>query len=55
MGTGFGGVPFDEAARQMAAAYDHYLHPPARLDWDAVIARQKAICYDGTKQVVRGG
>lgn len=30
MGTGFGGVTFDEAARQMAAAYDHYLHPPAR-------------------------
>src|SRR6185312_3381129 len=24
MGTGFGGVPFDEAARQMAAAYRHY-------------------------------
>ena len=54
MGTGFGGVPFGEAARQMAAAYDHYLHPPHRLDWDAVIARQKAICYDGTRQVVKG-
>jgi O-acetyl-ADP-ribose deacetylase (regulator of RNase III) len=53
LGTGFGQVPFTEAARQMAAAYRHYLHPPARLDWDAVIARQKAICYDGPKQVVR--
>lgn len=54
MGTGFGGVPFSEAARQMAAAYRHYLNPPARrLDWDWVVDRQKAICYDGGRQVVR--
>jgi O-acetyl-ADP-ribose deacetylase (regulator of RNase III) len=53
MGTGFGGVPFDEAARQMAAAYRHYLEPPHRIDWDFVIERHKAICYDGTRQVVR--
>ncbi len=55
MGTGFGGVRFDEAARQMAAAYRHYLSPPHRLNWDTVVARQKAICYDGPHQVVRGG
>jgi O-acetyl-ADP-ribose deacetylase (regulator of RNase III) len=53
MGTGFGGMPFDEATRQMAAAYAHYLSPPHRLDWDTVIDRQKAICYDGNRQVVR--
>lgn len=53
MGTGFGGVPFDEAARQMAAAYRHYREPPHRLDWDFVVERQKAIHYDGGKQVVR--
>ena len=53
MGTGFGGVPFDEAARQMAAAYRHYLEPPHRIDWDFVIERQKAICYDGPRQVIR--
>jgi O-acetyl-ADP-ribose deacetylase (regulator of RNase III) len=53
MGTGFGGVPFDEAARQMAAAYRHYLDPPHHLDWDTVIERHKAISYDGGKQVVR--
>lgn len=53
MGTGFGGVPYSEAARQMAAAYHHYLDPPHRLDWDLVIERQKAIHYDGGKQVVR--
>ena len=53
MGTGFGGVPFDEAARQMAAAYRHYLNPPHRLDWDFVIERQKAITYNGNRQVVK--
>ena len=53
MGTGFGGVPFDEAARQMAAAYRHYLDPPHRLDWDFVVDRHRAICYDGKDQVAR--
>ena len=53
MGTGFGGVPFDEAARQMAAAYRHYLEPPHRLNWDVVADRQRAIAYDGTRQVAR--
>jgi O-acetyl-ADP-ribose deacetylase (regulator of RNase III) len=53
MGTGFGGVPFGEAARQMAAAYRHYLEPPHRLDWDFVVERQRAIHYDGGKQVSR--
>lgn len=52
MGTGFGGVSFDEAARQMAAAYRHLLEPPHRLGWDFVIERQRAICYDGALQVV---
>jgi O-acetyl-ADP-ribose deacetylase (regulator of RNase III) len=53
MGTGFGGMTPNEAARQMAAAYRHYLEPPHRLDWDFVVERQKAISYDGGKQVVR--
>lgn len=53
MGTGFGGVPFDEAARQMAVAYRHYLEPPHRIDWEFVAERQRAICYDGPRQVVR--
>ena len=53
MGTGFGGVPFDEAARQMAAAYRHYLKPPHRLNWDVVADRQRAIAYDGNRPVAR--
>lgn len=53
MGTGFGGVPFGEAARQMAAAYRHYLDPPRQLGWDEVVGRQLAIGYDAGRQVVR--
>lgn len=53
MGTGFGGVPFDEAARQMAAAYRHLWEPPHRIDWEFVVRRHRAICYDGPNQVVR--
>jgi O-acetyl-ADP-ribose deacetylase (regulator of RNase III) len=53
MGTGFGRVPFGEAARQMAVAYRHFLEPPHRFDWDFVVRRERAICYDGARQVVR--
>ena len=53
LGTGFGGMPYGEAARQMAAAYRHYLEPPHRLDWDFVAQRQKDIHYDGGKQMSR--
>lgn len=53
MGTGFGGVPFGEAARQMAVAYRHFLEPPHRLDWDFVVERQLAICYDEGRQVIK--
>jgi len=53
MGAGFGGVAYSEVARQMAAAYRHYLHPPHRMNWDMVARRQKAIHYDGKRQVSR--
>lgn len=53
MGAGFGGVPYLEVARQMAVAYQHYLEPPHRMDWEMVAGRNKAITYDGSKQVVR--
>jgi hypothetical protein len=51
LGTGFGGMPFDEAARQMAVAYAHSLRPPHRLDWDTVVNPHKAISYDGNRRV----
>jgi O-acetyl-ADP-ribose deacetylase (regulator of RNase III) len=54
MGTGFGGVSFDECARQMAAAFHHFRELPHRsLDWDWVTAREKRICYDGKERVCR--
>ena len=53
MGAGFGGVPYLEVARQMAVAYRHYLNPPHRMDWDMVAGRQRAIHYDGKRQVSR--
>ncbi len=53
MGTGFGGMPHGEAARQMAAAYRHYREPPHRLDWEFVMERQKAIHYDLGRQVIQ--
>lgn len=53
MGAGFGGVPFKEVARQMAVAYQHYLDPPHRMDWDMVIRMQKAIAYDQGQLVIR--
>ena len=53
LGTGFGRMSYDESARQMAAAYRHYLSPPHRLDWDTVIARHQAISYDEGRRVVR--
>jgi O-acetyl-ADP-ribose deacetylase (regulator of RNase III) len=53
MGTGFGGVRFDEAARQMAVAYTHYLSPPHRLDWVSMTERHKVLSYVDGQQVVR--
>lgn len=49
MGCGFGGVSFDESARQMAAAFRHALRPPTTLgtDWDLPLARERAIGVRG--------
>ena len=53
MGAGFGGVPYTEVARQMAVAYRHYLSPPHRMNWEMIIDRERAIQYDGDRQVCR--
>ena len=53
LGTGFGGVRFSESARQMAAAYRHYLAPPHRLDWESAMARHKAISFEAGEKVAR--
>lgn len=53
MGTGYGNVPFEEAARQMAVAYQHYLEPPHRLDWEFASKRQHRINYNGKDRMIR--
>jgi len=52
MGAGFGNVPFREVARQMAVAFGNFLHPPATLDWDAIIERHKRLSYDGDDKII---
>lgn len=47
LGTGVGQVPFREAARQMALAYRHFLHPPTRIGWPFATKRQEAIRVGG--------
>ena len=47
LGTGFGQVPFREAARQMALAYRHYLDPPAAITWQFATERQHAVGRGG--------
>lgn len=53
LGAGFGGVSYWEVARQMSAAFRHYLNPPHRMDWNMVVNREKQIAWDGDRQVVR--
>lgn len=53
LGAGFGGVAYDEVARQMAAAYRHYLHPPSQMNWETVTQRELAIAYDQGRKIIR--
>ena len=47
LGTGYGGVPYREAARQMALAYESFLNPPRYLDWHFAAKRQSNVRYGG--------
>lgn len=47
LGTGIGRVPYSEAARQMALAYDHFLYPPKHLNCFVAASRQLLI-WEGT-------
>ncbi|KAB2904828.1 MAG: phage tail protein [Anaerolineae bacterium] len=47
LGIGTGRVPYQQAARQMALAYYHFLAPPKSLDWNIASTRQKRIRYGG--------
>jgi O-acetyl-ADP-ribose deacetylase (regulator of RNase III) len=43
LGTGIGQVPYTEAARQMALAYDHFLYPPKWINCFVAASRQLTI------------
>ena len=43
LGTGIGRVPVQEAARQMAIAYDYFLHPPRIINTFVAATRQLQI------------
>ena len=47
LGTATGEVPVNEAARQMALAYTHFLKPPRYIDWRFAGDRQEKIRYGG--------
>ena len=47
LGTGIGRVPYDEAARLMASAYDNFLHPPKFLNCIVAAERQLQIWEGG--------
>ena len=43
LGTATGEMPADEAARQMATAYRHFLEPPTRISWPYASTRHNAV------------
>ncbi|WP_041780104.1 macro domain-containing protein [Allocoleopsis franciscana] len=47
LGTGIGRVPYPEAARMMALAYDHFLYPPKLLNCFVAGERQLQIWEEG--------
>lgn len=47
LGTGIGRVPYHEAARQMALAYDNFLHPPKFINCIVAAERQLQIWEGG--------
>ena len=47
LGTSTGGVPPEQAARQMAAAYRHFLSPPTMISWPYARNRQSAVGLGG--------
>lgn len=53
-GAGFGGVPPDEVARQMAVAWRLFCEPPYPPSWDRAVERERLICRDGDERRVRG-
>ena len=47
LGTTTGCMPFDEAARQMALAYQNFLTPPQKISWELANDRQNDVRFGG--------
>jgi O-acetyl-ADP-ribose deacetylase (regulator of RNase III) len=47
LGTGVGRMPYEEAARQMAVAYESYLYPPKYINAMVAIDRQNQVRFGG--------
>jgi len=47
LGTFYGKMSFDEAARQMALAYRNFLKPPKKISWSYASQRQREVRYGG--------
>ncbi len=47
LGTATGRVPYQQAARQMALAYEHFLNPPTAISWEFASNRQFKVRYGG--------
>jgi O-acetyl-ADP-ribose deacetylase (regulator of RNase III) len=47
LGTATGQMPAKEAARQMALAYQNFLNPPRRIDWNYASERHIKIRFGG--------
>ncbi len=47
LGTGYGKVPYPEAAWQMALAYHNFLNPPPSSNWHIATHRQNQVRYGG--------
>jgi O-acetyl-ADP-ribose deacetylase (regulator of RNase III) len=53
LGTLTGRVPVDEAARQMALAYRHFLWPLEQINWPYAQTRQNAVGFGGDPELAR--
>jgi len=47
LGTFYGKLALDEAARQMALAYKNFLFPPKKINWHFATERQHQVVYGG--------
>ncbi|MCB0011279.1 MAG: macro domain-containing protein [Anaerolineales bacterium] len=55
LGTATGGVPPQEAARQMALAYRYFLAPPEQISWPFARNRQSSIGLGGNLGLQKAG